>query len=208
MENTGINNKDVAGFIRSKVFRDSGYFFAIGYAFRVLFFYFLLSYATDAYIALVDPDGKYNFSDTLGKVNFVTLLRSSILYPAEWLLKLFGYPTFITTFNVGIMGSGGVKMVYSCIGIKALIALTVVVACFPAKAKSKLLFLLMALPVMHLLNIIRVTILAVLNKFSYTLSLEHHEVYNTIIYAYIAASFYIFTEYFSERKMKPQVALD
>jgi len=205
MENTGIS-KGLTGFIKFTAVKNSAYFFTLTYALKVVSLYFLLSYAIDAYIALVDPNGRYDFSDTLGKVNFIALLRDSLLYPSEWLLKLFGYCTFITTLRVGIMDSGGVQLVYGCLGIKAFITLTALVTCFPAKAKNKFMFLLAALPVMHLLNIIRITILAVLNKFSYTLSLEHHDVYNTIIYAYIAASFYIFTEYFSERKIKPQIA--
>lgn len=200
MQNTGINNKSLTGFIKLKIVKNSAYFFALSYAFKVLFFYYLFTYLTYAYIGLVDSNGKYDFSATLGKVNLIALLRDSILYPSGLLLRLFGYDTFITTFRVGIMNSGGVELVYSCLGVKALITLTLLVACFPAKAKNKLLFLLVALPIMHLLNIIRITILAVLNKLSYTLSLEHHDVYNSIIYVYIAFSFYVFAEYFCERK--------
>jgi exosortase/archaeosortase family protein len=184
--------------VKLKIDSNPNYLFTVGYIVKVLFFYLLFSYAVDGYIALIDSNGKYNFSQTLGKFNFVELLRDSILSSSVWILKLLNYTTFASAYTIGIVGSGGVRLGYSCIGIKLLIALIILVACFPAKAKNKFLFLLVALPIMHLLNIIRITILALLSKSIYVSHLEyHHEIFNFIIYIYIACSFYLFMEYFS-----------
>lgn len=204
-----IKPKNLLDDVKLKLRNNPNYSFTIGYVLKVLFFYLLFSYAVDGYIALVDSNGKYNFAQTLGKLNFVEVLRTSILSSSLWVLKLLNYTTFSYTYTIGIVGSGGVRLGYSCIGIKLLIALIILVACFPAKAINKLLFLLVALPVMHLLNIIRITVLALLSKSPYVTHLEyHHEIFNFIIYVYIACSFYLFMEHYTGMKKLNQKTMN
>ncbi len=200
MEKAEIRTKPSLSSYYLKLKSNTQHYFVFKFVLKVVTLYVLASFLVDAYIAVVDPLGRFDFSQTLGRVNLVDLLRDSILCPSKWLLILLGYETFTSLYRVGITGSGGVQIVYSCIGIKALLAFVILIVCYPSPSRKRWLFLLIALPIMHLLNIIRITVLAIINKTSYTLTLEHHDLYNYIIYGYIALAFYLFATYFSDYK--------
>lgn len=114
-----------------------------------------------------------------------------IINSSDVVLKLFGYDTFKTISDtdyqvLGIDGSDGVWIGSSCNAITLFFLFAVFVAAYPGHQKSKLWFIPLGLLLIHILNIIRVIVLALIAFYNKDyLDFNHTYTFTFIIYGFI-----------------------
>ena len=145
-----------------------------------------------AYIALIDSQGRFDFSDTLGKINLVQVLRDSVILPASMILEFLGYQTWVTEVKVGILGYSGVEMNFACLGVETWSALACLLFAYADNTlfKNKLNYFILCVVIMQVLNIIRIAGVAIANALWYSHANDHHHIYNFVIYGFIILCFY------------------
>jgi exosortase/archaeosortase family protein len=133
--------------------------------------------------------------------SLVTLIREvdlhgkyaqTILSPAVWLLDFSGFQTMHEGMVIGIQGYRGVNMHFACLGLNVIGAFISLMIAFPDKVKKvkKILFTGLIILLIHVLNIIRVVLLAIQDYFKFDLYFDHHDLFNTILYIIILFLFF------------------
>ncbi len=114
-----------------------------------------------------------------------------IINSSDVVLNLIGYNTFKTISDtdyqvLGIDGSDGVWIGSSCNAITLFFLFAVFIAAYPGHQKSKLWYIPLGLLLIHILNIIRVIILALIAFYnSAYLDFNHTYTFTIIIYGFI-----------------------
>ena len=155
---------------------------------------FLLFYYFDIlFLGLTAPENHYSpFLDN--HLNYIRGLRHLLLGSSEWLLRLGGYDTVSNDMELLVAGKGHIRVLYSCLGLGVMSFLTAFVIAFPATFRQKLVFLLPALIIIQLLNVLRFVLLALFWKNPGSLIVDHHTVFDAIIYVLIAVSLYVWVQ--------------
>lgn len=156
------------------------------FAIRFLILFGVLYAVNHLLTGMLIPGGYYCkwLDDNL---DYVSGLRNLVLHGGELIVNIFGYDTSIAGYRLSVTGYGGVRMVYSCIGINILCFWIAFVITFPNRLKSKLLYGITGLSVITLLNMIRVGILALIRtKPSLRhADIDHHTIFNIVVYLFI-----------------------
>lgn len=102
-------------------------------------------------------------------------------------LELFGYNVYTGGDRlIGIDGSGGLWIGDSCNGITLFAVFTGFILAFPGSQKSKLWFVPAGIVAIHLLNVTRIIILAILDLYSRAWTeFNHTYTFNILIYGFI-----------------------
>lgn len=128
-----------------------------------------------------------------------------IINSSDVILKLFGYDTFKTISDtdyqvLGIDGSDGVWIGSSCNAITLFFLFAVFVAAYPGHQKSKLWFIPLGLLLIHILNIIRVIVLALIAFYNKDyLDFNHTYTFTFLIYGFIFLLWMTWVNKFSNR---------
>jgi exosortase/archaeosortase family protein len=151
---------------------------------------------------------------------FVYDFYKIIMYSSYYFLKTIGYDAYIFysetiykygVYAIGIEGSGSVFMGISCLGMSLMGGFAALIVSFPGKLKHKLWFIPCGLIVIQLLNILRMSTLAVLihKGFKHTfndynllgiLKFNHHDLFNFFIYIVIFGMFVFYVNKFGVKK--------
>ncbi|MFZ4400709.1 MAG: hypothetical protein ACOYO1_11785 [Bacteroidales bacterium] len=143
-----------------------------------------------------------------------------IMYSSFYFLKSIGYDAYIFysetiykygVYAIGINGSGSVFMGITCIGMSLMGGFIALIISFPGKLKHKLWFIPCGLIIIQLLNILRMSTLAVLIHAGFTHTFEnynvlgifkfnHHDLFNLFIYIVIFGMFVLYVNKFGVKK--------
>ncbi len=148
--------------------------FLIFYYFNILFF------------RITTPGDHYNaFLAT--HLNYIQGLRWILLCSTAQLLKLFGFSAIFNNYELLVAGHGAIQVVYTCLGLGVLSFFTAFVIAYPKPLKSKIIVLIIGVLGIEFLNVIRFMLLALYgNKHI----IDHHTIFNIIIYVIISAGLY------------------
>ena len=95
-----------------------------------------------------------------------------------------------------MLPAGGIIQVpYSCLGMGVMSFFAAFVIAYPKKLKAKIIFLFSGLLLIQLLNIFRFVLLAIFWDKKTGLILDHHTIFNIIIYIIIAVSLYFWVKH-------------
>ncbi|WP_018343020.1 archaeosortase/exosortase family protein [Cytophaga aurantiaca] len=166
------------------------------FAFKAVFFYFFFDAVITTYVGLVTPGGIE--SKLLMQWNVLDWFVMTIVSSSYYLLSALQFNVFKNGDIVGIIGTGGIGVGYYCIGYYVWMTIAVLVGCFPGKWKVKLYYILASILIIHFVNIIRISLLAVLAQYDIDLE-DQHIIYNYIIYGITALLFLGYVEWFSNR---------
>lgn len=156
--------------------------FAIFYYFNILFF------------GLTSEGNHYNaFLDE--HFNYIRILRHLLLNTAAHVLNWMGYTSITSDTELLVVGRGVIRLVYSCLGLGIMSFFAAFVIAFPKKLKQKVLFFICGIFVIQLLNIVRFVLLALFWKSTKGIILDHHTIFNIIIYILIAFSLYLWVKH-------------
>jgi exosortase/archaeosortase family protein len=154
------------------------------------FFYF----GTSALIGVCTKGGYYiSFADEY--LDYVSLLRKSILLASKFLLGLLGYKTEIEGEYVLTMINGkGVRIVYSCLAYGVMSFWAAFVIANNITMKKKIFWVITGIFSIWLINVIRIAALVlsrnnIIHIFKHV---SHHTMFNIVAYGFIFFLIYLF----------------
>ncbi|MFB9844085.1 exosortase Y [Mucilaginibacter ginsenosidivorans] len=155
---------------------------------------FLLFYYFNIFFFGITSPGNH-YSDFLARhLNYIQALRTFLLASTKTVLSWFGFTSIYNNTEILVMGKGRLILIYSCLGLGLMSFFSAFVIAYPQKLKSKLLFLICGIAVIQVLNILRFVLLAAFWKQRQGLILDHHAIFNIIIYVIIGLSLYIWVK--------------
>jgi exosortase/archaeosortase family protein len=163
-------------------------FLAVFLSLFLLFYYFNIFF-----FGITSPGNHYN--DFLARhFNYIQALRTFLLAATKTVLSWFGFTSIYNETEILVVGKGTLILIYSCLGLGLMSFFSAFVIAYPKKLNSKILFLICGLVVIQILNIIRFVLLAIFWQHRDGLILDHHTIFNIIIYLIIGLSLYIWVK--------------
>jgi exosortase family protein XrtF len=109
------------------------------------------------------------------------------IFLSKFILEHLGYAVFTGSERlIGVDGTGGLWIGDNCNGITLFAHFTIFILAYRGPLKAKLIFVFLGILSIELLNVIRVTILAILDTHSRAWTeFNHTYTFNILIYAYI-----------------------
>lgn len=158
--------------------------FLVFYFFNILFF------------GLTTPGGNHYSQFLADHFDYIGALRHFLLKSTEKTLNWLDYPSISDDTDILIAGHGRLKLIYSCLGLGIMSFLVSFVIAYPRKLKAKLMFVIPALLIFQALNILRFVVLAIFwNKNEDTQIVDHHTIFNILIYIVVAISLYFWVKH-------------
>jgi exosortase/archaeosortase family protein len=152
-----------------------------------------LYFCTLAIIGLSTPESYYS-PFVAHYLDYVSVLRSSLLHASKGVLSLFNFQTAFRDRYTLMAAHGGIRMVYTCIGYGVLSFWAAFVLANKSSWKRKLLWLAGGLFALWCINVMRISLLIVAldKKWPMPLGLDHHTWFNIIAYALIFLMMYFY----------------
>lgn len=166
---------------------------AIRFVVTMVVLYLIFSQANLFMNSVTSPGGRFYNAFFTEHFNYIQWIRSALILPGTWLIKLFGFYTVHNEMDILVVNGPLLRVNYSCIGLGVMSFFSAFVIAFPAKLKSKFRLFIIGTIMIYLLNVGRIAGLGILlgffqsqrDNFTY-----HHEVFNVIVYACIFALLY------------------
>jgi exosortase/archaeosortase family protein len=164
-------------------------FIAIFLVLFIAFYYFNIFF-----FGITSKGNHYNaFLDN--HLNYIRVLRHGLLRSSAFIIDLFGFTSITNDYELLVAGHGTLRVVYSCLGLGVMSFFAAFVIAYPKNIRSKLLFLIPGLISIQLLNIARFVLLAILWDKKSGLIVDHHTIFNLIIYIIIVISIYFWVKH-------------
>ncbi len=164
------------------------------------------------------PELKYKVQHA----EFIYAFYKIIMYSSFHFLKFIGYDAYIYysetiykygVYAIGINGSSSVFMGITCLGMSLMGGFVALIVSFPGKLKHKLWFIPCGLIIIQLLNILRMSTLAVLLHYGFKhtfteynllgiLKFNHHDLFNLFIYIVIFGMFVFYINKFGVNRYR------
>jgi len=166
----------------------------VQYALKLLAIYGVLYFGTLGVIGVSAPGGYY--SSFVGKyLNYPALIREALLYAADGMLKICGYPSEIDgAFKIRLHGGHGINVIYGCLGAGVTSFWVAFVAANDALLKKKLLYIIAGSLAIFFINAARLALLVVVanNNRQGDFIESHHTFFNIAAYGCIIFMMYLF----------------
>jgi len=166
---------------------------AIKFVIALFLLYILFSQGNLFMNSVMTPGSQYYNAYLSSHFNYIQGLKSALIVPAVWIIKLFGFYAIYNEMDVMVVAGPYLRINYSCLGLGVMSFLAAFVLAFPAAWKSTLKMLAIGIVAIYILNILRIAGLGVLlgffksqrHNFTY-----HHEVFNIIVYICVFTMLY------------------
>lgn len=155
--------------------------------FIVLFLGFY--YFNIGFFGITSP-GRYYSVFLAEHLNYIKALRDALIWCSAGILKYFGFHVSTNDYSLFVTGRGAIRLVYSCLGLGVMSFFCAFVIAFPKPVKAKLIFLLAGLLAIQFLNIMRFVLLALFWHKQNQQIMDHHTIFNALIYILIGISLY------------------
>lgn len=167
---------------------------AIKFIVALFTLYILFSQGNLFINSVMSEGGKYYNAYIAHNFDYIQGLKTALIKPAVWIIKLFGFYAIHNEMDVLVVNGPYLRINYSCLGLGVMSFLTAFVLAFPAPWKSTFKMLVIGLITIYILNVCRIAGLGLLfgffqsqrNYFEY-----HHEIFNVIVYIIIFIMLYI-----------------
>lgn len=168
-----------------KFHKDSPMRFLLVFLVLFLFFYYFNIF----FFGITSPGNHYNaFLDQ--HLNYIRGLRHLLLGATKSVINLMRFSSITNDRQLLVAGRGVIDVVYSCLGLGVMSFFAAFVIAYPKNVKPKLIFLFLGLVGIQILNIFRFVLLALFWDKRSTRILDHHTVFNVVIYTAITISLY------------------
>lgn len=127
-------------------------------------------------------------------LNYIKALRWVLLKGSAFILNNVGYTAITNDYDLLVAGHGSIRLVYTCLGLGVLSFFSAFVLAYPKPAKDKIRFLLTGILAIQILNIIRLMLLALFWTRKNNEVVDHHTIFNIIIYIIIAITLYFWVK--------------
>jgi exosortase/archaeosortase family protein len=150
-------------------------------------------YANIVFFGLTSP-GKFYSAFLADHLNYIQWLRWVLLKLSAFILNGFGYTTLTNNYELLVSGRGIIQLVYSCLGLGVISFFAAFVLAYPKPRKAKIIFLLLGILAIELLNVARFVLLALFWTRQQNVIVDHHTVFNILMYLLICASLYFWVK--------------
>jgi len=158
---------------------------AIKFVIVLFILYILFSQGNLFMNSVMSPGSRYYNAFIADHFNYIQGLKTALIKPAVWIIKLFGFYAIHNEMDVMVVNGPYLRINYSCLGLGVMSFLAAFVLAFPAPWKSTFKMLAIGLITVYILNIGRIAGLGLLfgffqsqrNYFEY-----HHEIFNVLVY--------------------------
>lgn len=151
----------------------------------VVFYYFNIGF-----FSITSPQSQNYNHFIADNFNYIKVLRHLLLLSTSFLLHCAGFATVMNEYEILVAGRGGIRLVYSCLGLGLMSFFTAFVLAYPKPFKKKIVFLIAGLFLIQLLNTIRMAIVALFWGKRAQHIIDHHIIFNSIIYIIIGIGLY------------------
>ena len=163
---------------------------AVKFSVTFLTLFLVFYYFNIGFFSITSPQSANYNACIAQNFNYIRLLRNILLVSTSFLLKCLGFGTIFNEFELRVAGHGGIRLIYSCLGLGVMSFFTSFVLAYPKAFRQKIFFLISGLVTIQLLNIVRMAIVALFWTRKAQLTIDHHIVFNTIIYVIIGIGLY------------------
>jgi len=139
--------------------------------------------------------GNHYSSLLANQLNYIQGLRSVLLACSKLILEMFGYIVRSNDHQLMVVGRGTIDVVYTCLGLGVISFFAAFVLAYPKPWKQRLIFLLAGIFCIELLNVLRFVVLVLFWRHQNQKIIDHHTIFNIIIYIAIAISLYFWVTY-------------
>ena len=169
--------------------------FFIVYLIKFIGIFCLLYFGTIAVIGLVSPCGRYYLSFLDNYFNYISWLRSSLLFATKLFFSFIGVTVYNKNiYTITVLNGSGVHIVYSCLGYGVMSFWAAFVLANDGKILKKVKWLISGLFVIWLINVFRLFLflLSLNNQWSIPFGINHHTLFTVFAYAGIFIMIYFF----------------
>lgn len=173
----------------------------IKYVVKFILSFCFLYYGAQLIIGLSAP-GNYYSSFVHKYLDFVSVLRNSLLYASKWTIGVFEYDSIVQyNFYLKIIEGSRVRMVYSCLGIGLFSFWAAFVIANSGTWWHKVKWVVGGVFLIWLINIARISLLIIATNDRWVLftKIDHHTLFNIAAYAAIFLMMYFFDK--SQKKL-------
>jgi exosortase/archaeosortase family protein len=178
-----LNNKKV------RIKQNEPIRFAITFIVLFLIFYYFNIF----FFGITSPGNLYS-PFLANHLNYIQGLRWLLLCSTAQILKLLGFSAIFNNYELLVGGRGAIRVVYTCLGLGVLSFFTAFVLSYPKCWKSKIIFLTCGIFTIEFLNILRFVILSLFWNKQTTNIIDHHTIFNILIYIIISISLYFWVK--------------
>lgn len=166
---------------------------AIKFVIALFVLYILFSQGNLFMNSVMSPGSRFYNAYIAANFNYIQGLKSALIIPAVWMIKLFGFYAIYNEMDVMVVSGPYLRVNYSCLGLGVMSFLAAFVLAFPASWKSTFKMLVIGIIAIYILNVFRIAGLGVLlgffksqrHNFTY-----HHEIFNVIVYVCVFTMLY------------------
>lgn len=159
-----------------------------------LFFLIILGLVLKKLYWLISDTGGTLTIPLLAGFNLLESIRTVLIAGTVWGLELMGYPTFVAGWIVGIPHTAAVNIQTPCLGINVCLVFIALLVAYPSEYTwwQKALYIAAGVAIIQAVNVARMIAMVFVVKNRYILPIEHHDLFNMVIYAIIFGLFYLF----------------
>jgi len=156
---------------------------------------FLLFYYFNIFYFSITSRGSHYVPFFDEHLNYIRWLRNLLLTVSRSIVNMLGFTCISNDHQLLVAGHGIIDVVYSCLGLGVMSFFAAFVIAYPKKLKPKLIFLAIGLISIQILNVLRFVLLATLWDKKSHLILDHHTIFNIVIYIIIAITLYFWVKH-------------
>jgi len=160
--------------------------FSVTFVLLFLAFY----YFNIGFLSITSPLSKNYIPFVADNFNYIRLLRHMLLHSTTFLLNCAGFATIMNDFEMRIAGYGGIRIAYDCLGFGLMSFFTAFVLAYPKQLRQKMVFLISGLVAIQIFNILRLALVALFWGKNAQRVIDHHLIFNSIIYTLISIALY------------------
>jgi exosortase/archaeosortase family protein len=146
------------------------------------------------FFSLTSRDSHHYNAFIAGHFNYISALRRVLLSSSAQVLNWLGYSAIYDEYHLLVAGKGYLQLVYSCLGLGVSSFFTAFVLSYPATWKSKAFFLISGIIGIQILNVARFVLLALFWDKRKERIIDHHTIFNIVIYIIIAFTLYFWVK--------------
>ena len=165
--------------------KNSAIRFAISFVMLFLVFYYFNIF----FFRAINPGPHYSVL-LADHFNYIKGLRLLLLSSTSLLLKCFGFSSVYNDYELLVAGHGAIQVVYTCLGLGLISFFMAFVIAYPKPIKIKVITSVVGIIGIEFLNIIRFALLALYGSDRVNQLIDHHTLFNIILYIIIAAGLY------------------
>jgi exosortase/archaeosortase family protein len=164
------------------------------FVFTFLFLFLCFYYFNIGFFGITNP-GKHYSAFLENHLNYIQGLRWLLLKCSVFILHLMGFTAITNNYELLVAGHDIIQVVYSCLGLGVISFFSAFVIAYPKNRPSKIKFLLFGILGIEFLNVIRFVLLALFWDKQKARIIDHHTIFNVIIYIIIAVSLYFWVKH-------------